>query len=83
MWIHVAKTKVPAVHRTPKEAGPIHERAAKKGHGAAAGLGDPFPAPRKSGMIRATTDAGLPRAVFVFRYGPEGMSYYYKEGCLN
>lgn len=59
---------------TPQEPGFIHERAAKKGHASAVGLGEVVSRQRKLKRTRniKLVDAGLAPMVFIFRYAPRG-----------
>ncbi|KAG8705842.1 hypothetical protein FRC08_001415 [Ceratobasidium sp. 394] len=69
-WVRVTKQKRPIRYMKPEEPGLLHERAAKKGHCTTAALGELFLTRPKTGAKRVKVDAGLPHAVFLFRYGP-------------
>jgi hypothetical protein len=60
-------------YRNPEEPGFVHERAVKKGHLGSATLGSAVRKNHHSGYVRDREDAGLPKVVFLFRYGPRGM----------
>ncbi|KAG8714272.1 hypothetical protein FRC11_009091 [Ceratobasidium sp. 423] len=70
-WVKYGKTRRRyEPYRAHEEPGFVHERAVKKGHLGAATLGAPVPKGRSSGRIREREDAGFPKVVFLFRYGP-------------
>ncbi|KAG9120045.1 hypothetical protein FRC07_004626 [Ceratobasidium sp. 392] len=68
-----AGTSIPQTHfEAPKENGPIHEKAAKKGHAGAAGLGNSSSLvnkPMQVTFFRPVDDRKS--LVFVFHYAPE------------
>ncbi|QRV76816.1 hypothetical protein RhiJN_04831 [Ceratobasidium sp. AG-Ba] len=55
----------------PQELGPIHEKAAKKGHAGSAALGNTITIPGNSTTCRFLPSPGLESLVFRFRYAPE------------
>ncbi|CAE6396722.1 unnamed protein product [Rhizoctonia solani] len=57
-------------YRNPEEPRFIHERAVKKGHLGSATLGAPIRKSHCSGRVCEREDAGFPKVVFLFRYGP-------------
>ncbi|QRV92509.1 hypothetical protein RhiJN_20527 [Ceratobasidium sp. AG-Ba] len=69
-WVRYTGIDRPFRYHKPEEPGLLHERA-KKGHSTTAALGAPVVTQRKSGRKTLKVDAGLPRAVFIFRYGPK------------
>ncbi|KAG8736369.1 hypothetical protein FRC10_009394 [Ceratobasidium sp. 414] len=56
---------------TPKENGPIHEKAAKKGHTGSAGLGNTTSINYSPRLGLFAPDTGIGPLVFVFCYAPE------------
>ncbi|QRW20196.1 hypothetical protein RhiXN_09171 [Rhizoctonia solani] len=57
-------------YRNPEEPRFVHERAVKKGHLGSATLGAPIRKSHCSGRVCEREDAGFPKVVFLFRYGP-------------
>ncbi|KAH7337001.1 hypothetical protein B0J17DRAFT_665790 [Rhizoctonia solani] len=55
---------------TPEEPRFVHERAVKKGHLGVVTLGAPVRTSHSGGCIREKEDAGFPKVIFLFRYGP-------------
>jgi hypothetical protein len=56
----------------PKDIGPIHERAAKKGHAGSAGLGKTVTAPPVY-QAKFDPEPNIKPRTFIFRYGSQGM----------
>ncbi|KAG8748181.1 hypothetical protein FRC12_013906 [Ceratobasidium sp. 428] len=57
--------------RPPKENGPIHEKAAKKGHAGSAGLGSTKSISYTPTACTFRPEASIEPIVFIFRYAPE------------
>ncbi|KAG8742131.1 hypothetical protein FRC10_002001 [Ceratobasidium sp. 414] len=55
----------------PKENGPIHEKAAKKGHSGSVGLGGTTNIDRRPFTCSFEPALGSEPVVFIFRYAPE------------
>ncbi|CAE6381412.1 unnamed protein product, partial [Rhizoctonia solani] len=69
-WVKYGKTRPRyEPYHTLEEPGFVHERAVKKGHPGAATLGAPVHKV-SSGRVRDRQDAGFPKVLFLFRYGP-------------
>ncbi|KAG8696503.1 hypothetical protein FRC09_008474 [Ceratobasidium sp. 395] len=72
LWGRAGETTTRTNFTCPKEGGPIHEKAAKKGHTGSAGLGSITAIDYKPKAIHFTPSTIFKPVVFVFRYAPEG-----------
>ncbi|KAG8690668.1 hypothetical protein FRC09_011896 [Ceratobasidium sp. 395] len=68
-WVYVTEERHYSQPAAPPKLGPIHERAAKKAHGDAAGLGESRPAPPRQWYN--TQSIGMKKTVLVFHYAPQ------------
>ncbi|KEP54986.1 hypothetical protein V565_009760 [Rhizoctonia solani 123E] len=66
----------------PHELGPIHEKAAKKGHSGAAKLGKTVTTSTISNDVRFVEFKGIKPVSFVFRYAPEGTHSMRARGII-
>lgn len=68
-WGRITKQIRKPKYKTPADNGPVHERAAKKGHSGSAELGNPISlrAPRGCGF---RGELSLEPVLFIFRYAP-------------
>ncbi|KAG8688389.1 hypothetical protein FRC11_005502 [Ceratobasidium sp. 423] len=70
-WGREGKPKPPRSFYDPRELGPIHEKAAKKGHSGAAKLGKTITVRPNSSTIPFTGSENIKPVTFVFCYAPE------------
>ncbi|KAG9093738.1 hypothetical protein FS749_013832 [Ceratobasidium sp. UAMH 11750] len=70
-WGFAGQTKIRTSFPLPKENGPIHEKAAKKGHTGSAGLGSITSIKHQPRSCAFEPDPELDPVVFIFRYAPE------------
>ncbi|KAG8721677.1 hypothetical protein FRC08_011086 [Ceratobasidium sp. 394] len=70
-WGFAGQTKIRTSFPLPKENGPIHEKAAKKGHTGSAGLGSTTSIKGQPRSCPFEPDPELDPVVFIFRYAPE------------
>ncbi|KAG8762835.1 hypothetical protein FRC11_007552 [Ceratobasidium sp. 423] len=69
-WVYVTEERIGHTPTaTPTNLGPIHEKAAKKAHGDAAGLGAVRPSAARQWY--STQSIGMKKTVLVFHYAPE------------
>jgi hypothetical protein len=71
-WGHVGAAKRRTYFLVPKENGPIHEKAAKKGHAGSAGLGSTVAIDLQPIQCDFTPEPTLEPLVFIFRYASLG-----------
>ncbi|KAG9103954.1 hypothetical protein FRC06_006739 [Ceratobasidium sp. 370] len=68
----IASLPIPQTRFTmPKENGPVHEKAAKKGHAGSAGLGNASSIGYNPRWSLFAPETGIAPSVFIFRYAPE------------
>ncbi|KAB5593014.1 hypothetical protein CTheo_3568 [Ceratobasidium theobromae] len=69
-WGHCGIAVPATAFTNPKDIGPIHEKAAKKGHAGSAELGKSVVVPKTCGAV-FTPEPSMRRRSFIFHYGSE------------